>query len=648
VRDGLQGIKIFNSYKFYLIIASILAIFLIGAVYFLNDAINGKKRDMQEKIAIISTMIEKVAKFDAIYSSEKEFQFDTQKATLFQIKQIFFDMDSNLEYLLAKVIDGKIIFQAHSKAKPNDVKVSDVHLAIPMRKALNNEMGVIVDSDYVGKKVFAAYSNVKGTDWGLVIKQPYFEYVLPLIYKGLFSFIAFASFLTLIFFYLREQDKNQRELEKSHDELNKHKSFTDAILYNSSHAIITTDTKGMITSFNKKAEEIFAYDATDLISRKTFDSLYQQSEINFRSKEYSKKYGVSVEPGFETFIAKTELGYQNEEVWTYGVEEFKEKMIQLKVTKLIDVQSKYTIGYLIIAEDISLKVEKDRKLKEFVKLIDHNVITSSTDLEGNITKVSKKFCKISEYEPQELLGKNHRVIRHEDTDPKVFKELWKTISDGKVWNGEIKNRTKSGGFYWVDVTISPVYDAYDRKIGYTAVRQDITDRKHVEEISITDALTGIYNRRHFDVIFPKMINSAKRHKDFFCFVILDIDHFKQYNDNYGHQKGDETLVSVAQSIESSLKRGEDYCFRLGGEEFGVVFKVDKKEKALVFAEQIREKIESLAISHEYSTAGSNITASLGLLVQDPNETHSVDEVYKRADELLYQAKEQGRNRVISS
>lgn len=167
----------------------------------------------------------------------------------------------------------------------------------------------------------------------------------------------------------------------------------------------------------------------------------------------------------------------------------------------------------------------------------------------------------------------------------------------------------------------------------------------IEKISITDGLTNVYNRRHFNDIFPKIINSAKRNNELISFLLIDIDHFKQYNDNYGHQMGDEVLIKFADCLKSSLKRVDDMCFRLGGEEFGIIYKSEDKQKALEFANILKNSIENLKIVHEYNGASNYVTASLGLICKYARDIKNIDEIYKQADDLLYEAKKSGRNIV---
>lgn len=303
---------------------------------------------------------------------------------------------------------------------------------------------------------------------------------------------------------------------------------------------------------------------------------------------------------------------------------------------------------LLAAKDVTETKEKEKQIKEYIKLVDKNIITSSTDIHGNITYTSEAFCEISGYSKEELIGKNHRIIRHPDMPEKIYEDLWSTITKNKTWEGEIKNLKKDKTHYWVKASISPVFNDDGEKVGYTAIRQDITDKKQIELISITDGLTNIFNRRHFTDMFPKSINSAKRKDELISFLIMDIDHFKQYNDTYGHQMGDDVLIKVAECIKDSLLRADDLCFRLGGEEFGVIFRTDSKNKAIEFADVIRQNIENLHIEHSKNSASSYVTMSMGLMCKNANDIKSEDELYKDADDLLYEAKESGRNRVITN
>ena len=294
------------------------------------------------------------------------------------------------------------------------------------------------------------------------------------------------------------------------------------------------------------------------------------------------------------------------------------------------------------------KAQYNDETTSYLNLIDENTLMSKTDIRGNIKEVSQQLCTLSQYTKEELLGKNHRILRHPDTPSEIFKDLWGTISQGRVWKGELKNKKKDGSYYWIQSLITPDYDLNQNIIGYTAIRNDITDRKHIEEIAITDGLTGLYNRRHFDTIFPQKIEIAKRTNSLLVFVLIDIDNFKIYNDTYGHQDGDSTLQMVASSLNNTINRPNDYAFRLGGEEFGLLYFVKNEKDAYLLANKARENVEALQIEHSGSTASRYVTISSGFYIVAPQEKKSPKEIYKLCDNALYKAKESGRNKIISS
>ncbi len=327
------------------------------------------------------------------------------------------------------------------------------------------------------------------------------------------------------------------------------------------------------------------------------------------------------------------------------------KWISVKYQESIDY-TKFLwmlFGFFVV---LSIVIYKNRSINElnqqmtkYINIVDENILTSTTDLSGKITSASEAFCKISGYTKEELLGKPHNIIRHEDMNSEVFDELWKTISNGKTWKGEIKNKKKDGGYYWVDATISPNFDKKNRIIGYTSIRQDITNKKIVEYLSITDELTTLYNKRYFNEIFEKEINRIKRDEKRIGFMIFDVDHFKQYNDTYGHQKGDEVLRAIGRSLKKVSKRSTDTTCRIGGEEFAVIFHPHFKESAVEFAEIIKESIENLKIEHKYNSASKYITVSIGLYTAIHDNIKSSKEIYKLTDDALYKAKKEGRNRI---
>ncbi len=322
-----------------------------------------------------------------------------------------------------------------------------------------------------------------------------------------------------------------------------------------------------------------------------------------------------------------------------------------------------------LEENIDEVESMNKEMKILFNTYDTHIIASETDLNGIIGYVSTAFCDVSGYSKEELIGQSHNIVRHPDTPKEVYKDMWRTIKAGKEWTGEMKNRNKDGSFYWVDIVVSPEFDKDKNITGFSAVRHVITSKKElesfshsleekvysrtkeleemvkkVEKLSVTDELTSLYNRRYYAQIIKNEIKRAQRRKVIFGYLVLDIDNFKLYNDNYGHQLGDTVLQKISKSFISALERPDDVVFRMGGEEFLVIFTGETREKIIAFAQKIRENIYSLEIEHAYNKPYGVITVSGGLVLCEP-EMACPDEdlLYKISDELLYEAKEAGRN-----
>lgn len=173
--------------------------------------------------------------------------------------------------------------------------------------------------------------------------------------------------------------------------------------------------------------------------------------------------------------------------------------------------------------------------------------------------------------------------------------------------------------------------------------------RELRMMAVKDGLTGISNRRHFDETLRKEIKRAIRSDTTVSLIICDIDFFKPYNDNYGHQAGDDCLKYVAQTLAKSSKRPGDLVARYGGEEFVAILPETSPEGALLIAEEMRVAIAELNLSHDYSAVASHITISCGVASVFPNKGEDMAAVTKKliktADKALYLSKEKGRNTV---
>jgi diguanylate cyclase (GGDEF)-like protein len=179
-----------------------------------------------------------------------------------------------------------------------------------------------------------------------------------------------------------------------------------------------------------------------------------------------------------------------------------------------------------------------------------------------------------------------------------------------------------------------------------AVRRSFLESKVLGQLAERDGLTGLYNRRSYDEYIERLWRQSRREQAQLTLMLIDIDYFKPYNDFYGHQAGDDALRAVADVISSSAQRPLDVVARYGGEEFGVLLYGPEHEYGRELPEQLRESVLALKIPHEQSAVHQYLTVSIGVALVLPGTDRSLAGAIQMADEALYQAKEEGRNRVI--
>jgi len=212
---------------------------------------------------------------------------------------------------------------------------------------------------------------------------------------------------------------------------------------------------------------------------------------------------------------------------------------------------------------------------------------------------------------------------------------------------------RDGRPVWVEANASVARDANGQPGDIVIVMRDISERKRLEDelraLSLTDGLTGLANRRAFDDILEREWQRTVRVGSEMSLLLLDIDHFKQFNDQFGHQAGDDCLRVVAAAVKAALRRPGDMAARYGGEEIAIVLPDTKTEAALAVAESIRVRVEALNVHHGgNSHAAHTMTVSIGVATAFGREgatTKMPHGLLLAADGALYKAKQNGRNRV---
>jgi diguanylate cyclase (GGDEF)-like protein/PAS domain S-box-containing protein len=269
---------------------------------------------------------------------------------------------------------------------------------------------------------------------------------------------------------------------------------------------------------------------------------------------------------------------------------------------------------------------------------------------GNIVECNPQIQRMLGCREEQLLGKDIHTLFNPDDLIQLPSQLEK-LKAGKTVFIERSLKTNHGTYLQCEQSGKMISDKL-----IILIYRDITERKIAEaaleeanqilqRLAVQDGLTGIPNRRKFDEFISSEWHRMQREKKHLGVILCDIDSFKQYNDHYGHQKGDECLKAVAKALSANVHRPGDLVARYGGEEFVVLLPDTTVAGCMIIAERMRVSIEKLAIEHLESTVSSTLTMSFGVAAFVPEDDFNPDRILIPADKALYQAKRNGRNMV---
>jgi diguanylate cyclase (GGDEF)-like protein/PAS domain S-box-containing protein len=391
-----------------------------------------------------------------------------------------------------------------------------------------------------------------------------------------------------------------------------------------------------------------------------------RSAANILGKGEDALLGKALEDVFPRFSSELSESPEKEVKFELNISD--QRFYDTLISPLRDEWPKGLIGRLIILRDITDLKQKELRLLQLHKAVEQSPVSVVlTDIHGNIEYVNPYFSQLTGYNLHEVIGKNPRMIQSGNTSPETYAEMWETIQSGKVWRGELLNKKKDGEQYWEVEIIAPVTNADGAIVNYIAIKEDVTAKKEsdtklrdayamleeqmkeiqglqdeLREQAIRDPLTKLHNRHYLKETLSRELSRAVRERYPISFLLLDIDHFKQVNDTYGHAAGDFVLRELADHLAEFTRTGDIVC-RYGGEEFLVVFPNTKEQDAFFIADRLRESIQESKIYADRHMISITISAGIS---EFPTHGQYEALVLETADRALYHAKLNGRNQVV--
>lgn len=450
--------------------------------------------------------------------------------------------------------------------------------------------------------------------------------------------------LTLVEQRTAELRVSEQSLRTTHNQL---RSVLDAA---TQVAIIATNLRGVVSMFNAGAERMLGYSSAEAVGSLTLEALISPQELHRRARELTQRYGREITPAQAIFAQTVQEGGNEAGEWTLQRKDGSHLLANMLVTAVLDEHGLW-VGHLAICIDVTERkrvhealAARDRLLDKLSAEVPGGIYQFRLRTDGSscFTYASEGLRDIYELEPEQLRQDATAVFEriHPDDLLRVRTSIRYSADHMTPWREEYRVLLPEAGQRWVrgEATPEPEEDGSTLWHGYLT---DISDLKRVEEelraLSVTDSLTGIHNRRYFQERLKSELERAQRDQLDLAVIMLDIDHFKRINDQFGHAIGDHVLRSLCQRIGQRLRRTDVFC-RLGGEEFMVLCPGSNAEQAHSLALELWQGVRSVEVE-----GVGQVTASFGVAGWRPGE--GADALLLRADSGVYAAKQAGRDRV---
>ncbi|WFP48753.1 CHASE domain-containing protein [Methylomonas sp. EFPC3] len=446
---------------------------------------------------------------------------------------------------------------------------------------------------------------------------------------GEFLAAAFISFLPVFFCaaYIKARRSSLIALHLT-ESLKQSEHRFRSLFENSPVAYMALDRHGCLLDANPQLCALLDYPGDELIGKKLPDFLVDDADAG-------ADFGLKLQMLNHYGVLECELTLRRKSGGT--------------ITVILDgrLQSRKSGPAIIhcILTNITERKRAEGKLQLAARVFAdaHEGITI-TDADGIIIDANPTFCAITGYPRDEVIGRNHNFLKSGKHDAEFYKNLWQTLQTEGCWQGEIWNRKKNGELYVELLTISAMRNQKGEAVNYVGLFSDITQSKlhqqALEEMAHHDPLTHLPNRTLFTDRFQQAMARCKRDNSLLGVVYMDLDGFKQINDNLGHEAGDQLLVEVAARLRAGLREEDTVC-RLGGDEFAVLMcGVESKQQCIQALERIHQNV-----ARSYPIAGQQVQVgvSSGVTIY-PYDPSNPDYLLRHADEAMYIAKQQGRNR----
>ena len=403
--------------------------------------------------------------------------------------------------------------------------------------------------------------------------------------------------------------------------------------------VIGNDREGNIFLFNTGAERILGYPRDEVIGKMNISRLYQEGRAReVREVLFSEECGGRGRlQDFETEIVDRDG---------------RRIPIRLSCTVVHDEENRE--GIIGFFSDISAGktlqnglLESEKKYRSIIENASDAII--SIDEHWKILMVNPAAEEVLGYGKDEMIGMDIRLLL-----PPRYAKNWDIIrsytspkeSAADTRYIKLSAQRKYGEEIHVHVSIPE--NRNQGKRSFTVILRDISERKAFEEelrlLSITDSLTNLFNRRHFYSLAQKDLERAVRNRVPFSVILIDVDRFKTYNDDFGHQEGDFLLREIAGLMRKTF-RLMDSCFRFGGEEFLVLLPETNAGGAMIAAERFRTRLA--AMEFLLPSAGTPVAVTVSIGISDYRDGYTIDDIVRYADLAMYGAKNAGRNRTVT-